>query len=69
MQRSQPEDPWSSKTFPVRVPGRDEIGTVIDSRHIGKPDLGMSGHLVYFESTGECVWYAAKHVTRVQREA
>lgn len=68
VQRSEPDDPWSSRTWPVRVSGRDEIGTVIQTGAVGNPVLGLSGHLVYFESTGECVWYLAKRVTRVRAE-
>jgi hypothetical protein len=49
-----------------QVAGREEPGWIIESGSLGKgSNVSMPAYLLYFESTGECVWFAKSKVTRI----
>jgi hypothetical protein len=59
------QDETSSRPRRVRVPGRDDIGEVVD----GGKNFGMNPSIyclgIYFPSTGECVYYDQNRVQDV----
>ena len=61
------DSPFSPRPWHARVPGRSDVGVVIESGPIGNVVYRIDGHLLMFE-TGECVWYAAESVERVPSE-
>lgn len=61
------DSPFSPRPWHARVAGRADVGVVVDSGPIGNPVYKLDGHLIMFE-TGECLWYAAESVERVQPE-
>ncbi|WP_435122580.1 hypothetical protein [Micromonospora tulbaghiae] len=60
------QDPPGRRPRRVRVPGRDDIGVVVDEgKNFGRtPAIYCVG--IHFPSTGECVYYDKTRVQEVE---